>query len=311
MKTYAQDNEAWKQVNALLPESFQIKADNLPHEEIWEWNGNKMHIDRYSNPESEYRLFLHHGVGTNGRQLMMIFGHKMADLGYEVVAMDNLGYGMTEVTQKNVTYSDWIKAFTDFVNYETKRDYKKPILYGLSAGGMITYHASCFIEEVYGIIGMCFLKNDNKIVGEETSKFKGTSWMVVPAMKKLTQTPLRTLMVPMKSVSKMTALTNNPDALKIMMQDSASGGASVQLQFLSEYMTYQTPIPVTKFDKCPILLTQPELDRWTPLKLSEISMSGIKTSFTIKILTGGGHYPMEKTALQELVDYADKFIKKL
>lgn len=74
MKTYAQDNEAWKQVNALLPESFQIKADNLPHEEIWEWNGNKMHIDRYSNPESEYRLFLHHGVGTNGRQLMMILG---------------------------------------------------------------------------------------------------------------------------------------------------------------------------------------------------------------------------------------------
>ena len=183
MRTYAQNNEAWKQVNALLPEDFQMKLDNLPKEEIWEWNGNVMHVDRYANPDAKIRLFLHHGVGTNGRQLMMIFGHKMAALGYEVVAMDNLGYGMTEVNQKDVTYDNWVHAFADFVNYETKRDYKKPILYGHSAGGMITYHASCYMDEVYGIIGMCFLKNDDKTVGEETSKFKGTSWIVVPAMK--------------------------------------------------------------------------------------------------------------------------------
>lgn len=229
MRTYAQNNEAWKQVNALLPEDFQMKLDNLPKEEIWEWNGNVMHVDRYANPDAKIRLFLHHGVGTNGRQLMMIFGHKMAALGYEVVAMDNLGYGMTEVNQKDVTYDNWVHAFADFVNYETKRDYKKPILFGHSAGGMITYHASCYMDEVYGIIGMCFLKNDDKTVGEETSKFKGTSWIVVPAMKILSKTPLRTLLIPLKDVSKMDALTNHPQALKIMMNDPASGGASVQL----------------------------------------------------------------------------------
>ena len=66
MKTYAQNNEAWKQVNALLPEDFQIKLDNLPKEETWEWNGNVMHVDRYANPDAKIRLFLHHGVGTNG-----------------------------------------------------------------------------------------------------------------------------------------------------------------------------------------------------------------------------------------------------
>ena len=27
MRTYAQNNEAWKQVNALLPEDFQMKLD--------------------------------------------------------------------------------------------------------------------------------------------------------------------------------------------------------------------------------------------------------------------------------------------
>ena len=114
-----------------------------------------------------------------------------------------------------------------------------------------THYASCYMDEVYGIIGMCFL------------------------------------------------------------EDSASGGASVQLQFLAEYMTYRMPIPAEDYDRCPILLTQPEQDRWTPLKLSQISMKGIKAPFTVKILSGGGHYPMEETALRQLVDNAKTFIGSL
>lgn len=310
MKTY-HSNQAWKELNALLPKNFQITENNLPLEETWEWKGNHMHLDRYPNPEAEYRIFLHHGVGTNGRQLNMIFGHKMAALGYDVVAMDNLGYGMTEVHQKDITYTDWVQAFADFVNAETKRDYKKPILYGLSAGGMLIYNASCFIDEVYGMIGMCFLQNDNKYIGNETARFKGTNWLVVPAMEKLSKTKIRTTPVAMKDVSKMDCLVNNEKALKIFLQDDASAGAKVQLQFLSEYMTYQLPVPVEAYNKCPILLTQPELDRWTPLELSEISMKGIKAPYTVKILEGGGHYPMEEKALQQLMTYAHQFIQSL
>lgn len=310
MKTY-HSNQAWKELNALLPKDFQITENNLPLEETWEWKGNHMHLDRYPNPEAEYRIFLHHGVGTNGRQLNMIFGHKMAALGYDVVAMDNLGYGMTEVNQKDITYTDWVQAFSDFVNAETKRDYKKPILYGLSAGGMLIYNASCFIDEVYGMIGMCFLQNDNKYIGNETARFKGTNWLVVPAMEKLSKTKIRTTPVAMKDVSKMDCLVNNEKALKIFLQDDASAGAKVQLQFLSEYMTYQLPVPVEAYNKCPILLTQPELDRWTPLELSEISMKGIKAPYTVKILEGGGHYPMEEKALQQLMTYAHQFIQSL
>lgn len=311
MRTYQNDNKAWKELNALLPKDFQITENQLPIEETWEWKGNKIHLDRYPNPNAEYRIFLHHGVGTNGRQLNMIFGHKMAELGYDVVAIDNLGYGMTEVNQKDITYSDWVQLFADFVNAETKRDYKKPILYGLSAGGMICYNASCYMNEVHGIIGMCFLKNDDKTVGEETSKFKGTSWIAVPAMEALAKTPLKRTAIAMKDVSKMNALVNNTEALKIFLKDKASAGAKVQVQFLAEYMTYKMPIPVAQYDKCPILLTQPEKDTWTPLKLSEISMQGIKAPYTVKILENGGHYPMEQPALTQLIQYADEFIKGL
>lgn len=310
MKSY-HSNAAWKQLNELLPVDFQIKENNLPIEETWDWKGNVMHLDRYPNPKATYRIFLHHGVGTNGRQLNMIFGHKMAALGYEVVAMDNLGYGMTEVNQKNITYNDWVHSFADFVNSETERDYKKTILYGLSAGGMLCYNSACFIKEIQGIIAMCFLKNNDKTVGNETSRFKGTSWLLIPIMKKISKTLLRTMPIAMKDVSKMNALVNNEKALKIALNDEASAGARVQLQFLSDYMTYELPIPVEEFDKCPILLTQPELDHWTPLELSEISMKGIKAPYTVKILEGAGHYPIEEKGLKQLIQYASEFIKSL
>lgn len=214
MKSY-NSNTAWKKLNELLPNEFQISENNLPKEEFWDWKGNKIHVDRYPNPDSEYRVFMHHGVGTNGRQLSMILGHKLADLGYDVVAIDNLGYGMTTVGQKDVTYDDWVHCFADFVNSETKRDYKKPVLYGLSAGGMICYNSACFMDEVHGIIGMCFLKNDDKTVGKETAKFGWANWFVLPLMGFSKKIGLGRMMIPMKSVSKMNTLVNNSQALKI------------------------------------------------------------------------------------------------
>lgn len=310
MKSY-NSNEAWKRLNRLLPADFQLKENNLPIEETWDWHGNKMHLDRYPNPDAEYRIFLHHGVGTNGRQLNMIFGHKMAELGYEVVAMDNLGYGMTEVNQEDITYDHWVHSFADFVNAETKRDHKKPILYGLSAGGMLIYNAACYMDEVHGMIGMCFLQNDNKKVGNATAKFHGTNWLVIPVMEKLSKTRSKTHLIAMKDVSKMDCLVNDAKALDIFLKDDASAAAKVQLQFLADYMTYQLPIPVEQFDKCPILLTQPELDRWTPLALSEISMKGIKAPYTVKILEGAGHYPVEEKGLRQLIQYSDEFIRGL
>lgn len=310
MKTY-QNNKAWKQLNELLPLDFQITDKNLPLEEVWQWKGNNIHLDRYPNPNAQYRIFLHHGVGTNGRQMNMIFGHKMAELGYEVVAIDNLGYGMTEVNQKNITYDDWIHCFADFVNSETKRDYKKPILYGLSAGGMVCYNSACFMDEVHGIIGMCFLKNDDKTVGKETAKFGWSNGLMFPMMNFLNKIGFKRLQLPMKTVSKMNFLTNNEKALKIFLKDNASAGAEVQMQFLYEYTHYRLPIHVTQFNKCPILLTQPDKDQWTPLHLSERSMKGIKAPFTVKLLENGGHYPMEETALVQLIQYADEFIQSL
>ena len=117
--------------------------------------------------------------------------------------------------------------------------------------------------------------------------------------------------IPVKAVSKMNCLVNDASTLKICLADPLSAGAKVQLQFLYGYISYQLPVPVNQFDKCPVLLTQPGADTWTPLELSEISMKGIKAPFTIKILEGGSHYPIEEKALVQLVNYSHEFIKGL
>jgi len=310
MKTY-ESSIAWKQINKLLPNDFQLHENNLPLEEAWEWKGNSIHLDRYPNPKAEHRIFLHHGVGTNGRQLSMIFGHKMAELGYEVVAIDNLGYGLTKVNQKDIRYQDWVQSLTDFINSENNRDQKKTILYGLSAGGMLVYNVACHLEEVHGIIGMCFLKNNDKKVLYETVKFPRTNWFALPLMGQLCKIGLGRFPIPMKAISKMNLLVNDKKALKICLSDPLSSGASVQLQFVYSLVTYELPIPVEQFDKCPILLTQPEKDLWTLLEVSEISMSGIKAPYDVKILEGAGHFPIEEKGLKQLIQYADEFICSL
>ncbi len=310
MRSY-NSNATWRQLNELLPVDFKMSENNLPVEETWEWKGNKIHLDRYPNAAAEYRIFLHHGVGTNGRQLNMIFGHKMAALGYDVVALDNLGYGLTEVNQKDVTYQDWIQCFTDFINAENKRDYKKTILYGLSAGGMLVYSVACHLKEVHGVIGMCFLKNDDKRIQYETVKFPKTNWLALPLLRFLCRLGFGKVRIPIKGLSKMNDLVNNKKALEIFLADELSANSLVQLQFIYSFVTYALPIPVAQFDKCPILLTQPEKDTWTPLTVSQISMEGIKAPFTIKILEDAGHYPMEEKGLQQLIEYADEFIQAL
>ncbi|MCA8336486.1 hypothetical protein [Burkholderia multivorans] len=56
----------------------------MPTEEFWEWRGNKVHLDRYLNPNAPAKIILHHGVGANGRQLNLIVGKPMVDVVTEV-----------------------------------------------------------------------------------------------------------------------------------------------------------------------------------------------------------------------------------
>lgn len=59
--------------------------DHLPVEEWWENRGHKIHLDHWRNQAAKVKVILHHGVGTNGRQMSMILGVPLRSAGFDLV----------------------------------------------------------------------------------------------------------------------------------------------------------------------------------------------------------------------------------
>jgi pimeloyl-ACP methyl ester carboxylesterase len=113
----------------------------------------------------------------------------------------------------------------------------------------------------------------------------------------------------MSLASKMSALVNNPDALKVCLSDRSSAGSWASMHFMSVYASYKPALGPEEFDVCPILLTQPAKDKWTPLHLSELVLRRIKKVPVKTVeLENAGHYPLEDPGLQQIADAIINFL---
>ncbi|MDR1008624.1 MAG: alpha/beta hydrolase [Rickettsiales bacterium] len=307
------EQSAWKEIQKFLPEEYHFTQDYHPTEEWWEWRGNNVHLDCFRNPRAVAKVILLHGVGTNGRQMSMILGGPLAKSGFETVAIDMPTYGLTQVKPGTlITYDDWVACGSDYIDRELARDGRPVILYGLSAGGMETYHVACRNKKVKGIVGMTFLDQSDQRVRDATSRNIFMSRIAVPMTKLMCAIGLGGMKMRMSVASKMSALCNNPAAMKVFLRDKTSAGNSATMAFLRSYCY---PSPSTRpedFNICPILLTQPEDDRWSPLALSEPFLDRIKNvPVDIVVLRNGGHYPIEQPALDQMHDAIVSFIKRV
>ena len=117
--------------------------------------------------------------------------------------------------------------------------------------------------------------------------------------------------MPMAAFGKMSALVNKPEALKILLADPSSAGNEVSLKFVESYLSYTPAIAPEDFEVCPILLTQPAEDRWSPLALSQRFFSLLsRVKPTIVNLENAGHYLLEEPGLGQMTDAIAKFIEK-
>lgn len=314
-RRFYRDQNAWRDLQKFLPERLRLTDQDVQEEDFWGWRGHAIHLDRYRDPAATARVVLHHGVGTNGRQMSLILGAPLAELGFETVAIDNLGYGMTAVAPgTNPTYDDWVQMVVDFLAVENARDPKPTVLYGLSAGGMLTYHVAAAApkDTLRGIVGMTFLDQRNQQVRDETAHDIVTSRVGIPAMGLVAGTPIGRLRYSMRLASKMSALANNPGAMKVFYKDKTSAGNSMSIAFLNSYMNYEPAIEPEDFDRCPVLLTQPDQDRWTPRHLSTPLLSKIhKVEVRETALENAGHYPLEDPGLQQMVDHVAAFVTEV
>jgi alpha-beta hydrolase superfamily lysophospholipase len=128
----------------------------------------------------------------------------------------------------------------------------------------------------------------------------------------LDKTRAANLKYPMTLASKMSALANNETAMKIFLQDDTSAANWMSVRFLDSYGSYAPAIEPEAFDRCPVLLTQPAEDRWTPLHLSTPFLSRMtKTRVETVMLENAGHYPMEEPGLQQMEDAIADFILRV
>jgi len=310
--TYA--NQAnWREIQQFLPKELQLAQGQEPAEEWWDWHGHKIHLDTYRNPHAKVKVILFHGVGTNGRQMSLILGAPLAKRGYETIAIDMPGYGMTRLAQGvTVRYDDWVQAGSDYINAELARDNRPIVLYGLSAGGMETYHVAALNKKVKGIAGMTFLDQREQQVRDETSLNLFMSRVGGPLLHLSAKTPLAAMHMPMSLASKMNALVNDKAALSAFMRDKSSAGNAMSMAFLSSYLSYQPAMEPESFDVCPILLTQPAQDHWTPLHLSKPFLERIhQVPVRTVMLENAGHYPLEQPGLSQMEDEIDHFYQEV
>lgn len=309
--TYAKQNE-WKEIEKFLPQKLHFTKDYHPIEEWWDWKGNHVHLDTFRNKNASAKVILFHGVGTNGRQMSTIIGGPLSKDNFEIIAIDMPLYGVTAVNPKmTISYDDWVQLGSDYIDYELQRDSRPIFLYGLSAGGMETYHVACRNKRVQGIIGMTFLDQRMQQVRNETTNNAFWAHVGVPMAGVSTKLGMGKMKMKMTICSKMSALCNDSNCLKSMLADKTSAGNSVPMKFIDSYMNFAPDIEPENFDICPILLTQPDKDRWTPLYLSQLFLNKIKkVSVKIVMLENGGHYPIEQPALDQLHDNILTFLNE-
>jgi alpha-beta hydrolase superfamily lysophospholipase len=302
---------AWREIQGFLPPAYQLHPGEEPADEWWPWRGHEVHLDCYRDADAPAKVILFHGVGTNGRQLSTILGAPLHRRGFETIAIDMPEYGVTRVAPgARVSYDDWVQAGIDLVAAERARDDRRIILYGLSAGGMLAYQVAAVTGHVAGVVGMCFLDQSVQQVADETALNVVMSRVGAPLVQFAARTPLSGLRMPMRVASKMHTLVNDRAALKACLRDRTSAGNAMTMTFLDSYIEYRPAVEPEDFDVCPILLTQPGEDRWTPLHLSEIFLRRIgKVPVTTVILEGASHYPIEQPGLDQMVDAVEVFVR--
>ncbi|EKJ69744.1 hypothetical protein FPSE_10060 [Fusarium pseudograminearum CS3096] len=310
--TYA-DQKEWKEIQAFLPKRLHFTPDHSPTEEVWHHRGHALHLDRWRNPSAEVRLIMHHGMGTNGRMMSMLLGVPLHEAGFELVAIDMPGYGCT-VPAKNYVwdFDDWVKISSEFVDHEYEND-KRPIaLYGLSAGGGLTFHSAGLNGKVKGIIGMCFMDMRIQSVVDAACRNLLMSRVGAPSSGFMTSIGLGSLSMPMWLTGRMSALVNNPQALQACYRDNTSANAWVTMKFLASFTSYKPAKEPAEFDVCPILWTQPAEDKWTPLWVSEAFLKGVtKVPVKTVMLEGAGHYPLEDPGLKQMSEAIVSFLKDI
>lgn len=300
----------WKKYNAFLPEDLQYKEDKLPIEEYWQWKDFNIHLDRMRNPKSPVKVIVLHGAGGNGR-VIGLFGNFLHDQGFEYIAPDLIGYGLTEnINNNNIQYDVWVDCVSDLVNEELSIDNRPIVLFGLSMGGMLAYQVAAKNKKVKGVIASTLADPRTQKVRDDLAHDLFQSRIGLPLMN-IFRPITDSFKLPIKWLCKMNRITNDLYFSKVFAHDKLAGGSKIKLRFLRTYMNYNPAIEPENFTNCPILFLQPEKDTWTTFETSRPFYEKLICDKKMVLLENCGHAPYEEPGLSKMKVEIISFLENL
>ncbi|MBV8568113.1 MAG: alpha/beta hydrolase [Methylobacteriaceae bacterium] len=298
----------WRRIHDALPQRLRIPEPWPVHEEWRQVGQFDVHIDRWPAKNPRASVIVVHGAGGNGR-LLAIYGEMCRSLGYDAVAPDLPGYGVTGVPSKSaLCYEDWRTVVAAVMEAEARRGL--PIIaLGLSAGGLLAYEAAARTRLPKGLVVSCFFDPREPQARRGVARFPSLNWFVEPL---LTGAPtlIDRLSIPMALVIKMKAIANDAALSNAIGADPRAGGNRMPGRFLRTLLTAEPEVPPESFDVCPVMLAHPADDHWTDVSISRLffdRLSCVRTELVM--LENGGHFPVEYPAHEQLVTAFGRFVE--
>ena len=296
--TYASD-PGWRRIQALLPERLRLEASNTPTEEWLPLGAFSVHLDCWRRSDAPATLILVHGAGGNGR-LLAPYGVWAAAAGYEVVAPDLPGHGLTEVPRKRaLVYEDWRNTLAGVLEAEARRTKRPIIVFGLSMGGMLAYDATARTGIPKGLVATCFVDPRDPAILSSTTRWP---WIasLVPAM--LSAVPVLTDPLPLSihMLGKMNGIANDPALVQAIVSDPRAGGTWMPAGFWRTFINVSSVVEPEAFDVCPVLLVHPADDRWTDVSVTLPFFKRLRVPKRLVMLDNAGHFPVEEPGATQL-----------
>lgn len=304
---------------ACLPPSWRERAAAVgePESQWWLWRGLRIHLAHLPRPDAPARLLVLHGGGGHSGAVWPLAA-LAATLGFEVLAPDLPGYGLTELADPcAVGYADWVDCVADLLRAQAAADARPLVLLGGSMGGLLAYSASVRVPDaVAHVLVTCLLDPSNPVCWPALSRWGGAAGvrLLRPLLAPLARAPgrgLARLRIPIRWVAPMHAIANPPALARLCLDDARGGGSRVPLGFLASFL-FSTPEPPPQaYSRIPVTLVHGTEDHWTPPAMSLAFLRRIAAPTRHVPLPGCGHFPVEEPGLTTLLQVLEQVLAQV
>jgi alpha-beta hydrolase superfamily lysophospholipase len=286
---------------------MRVAATTTPREERWSWEGIDVHLDRLAAPESPIKVIVLHGAGAYGR-VMAPAAVIAKNHGWETVSPDLPGYGLTPVAPGRFVYKTWIDCVSALIDAEIARDGRPVVLFGVSLGGLVAYHATARSKRVIGLVAttLADAREPGVRQGFARTKLLGSAGLwALDALRPVTDG----LPLPMRFMSKMDRISNKPALAALCAGDPLGGGNWVPARFLRTLVHEPPDVEPEDFRVCPVLLVHPGVDRMTDIALSRRFFDRLAAPKRMVVLEGASHMPTEEPGVDQMERAVVDFVR--